>query len=109
VIYADRMYYDVPNQMGTVLRAELLTTVPRYQGSCGAGRCAPALDRDHFFAQDASITPAGWATRPIGSRWAIYRWSMSKSHGSIRRPASRWSIAHRRTAHRAPSACHRAE
>ena len=32
VIYANRMYYDVPNQVGIVLDAEVLTPVPEYQG-----------------------------------------------------------------------------
>jgi len=31
-IYAERMYYDVANRVGTVLEAEVLTPVPEYQG-----------------------------------------------------------------------------
>ena len=32
VIYSDRMYYDVPNNVGTVLNAEMLTPVQSYDG-----------------------------------------------------------------------------
>ena len=32
VIYASRMYYDVPNRIGTVLDADMLTPVPKYEG-----------------------------------------------------------------------------
>ncbi len=31
-IYADRMYYDVPNHVGTILNADVLTPVRSYQG-----------------------------------------------------------------------------
>lgn len=31
-IYADRMYYDVPNQVGRILNAELKTPAPGYEG-----------------------------------------------------------------------------
>jgi hypothetical protein len=32
VIYADRMYYDVPNRVGTIINADLLTPAPSYEG-----------------------------------------------------------------------------
>lgn len=32
VIYADRMYYDVRRQVGTVINAEVLTPVPKFEG-----------------------------------------------------------------------------
>ena len=32
MIYADRMYYDVPNHVGTILNADMLTPVPSYEG-----------------------------------------------------------------------------
>ena len=32
VIYADRMYYNVPNHTGTILNAEMLTPVKNYEG-----------------------------------------------------------------------------
>ena len=31
-IYADRMYYDVPNHVGTIINADMLTPVPTYEG-----------------------------------------------------------------------------
>ena len=36
VIYADRMYYDVRNHVGTVIHAEILTPVRTYQGKIAA-------------------------------------------------------------------------
>ncbi len=33
VIYAERMFYDVGAQQGTILKAELVTTVPDYRGA----------------------------------------------------------------------------
>jgi len=57
VIHAERMYYDVMRRRGTVLRGELLTPVPNYQGllrlkadviqQAGEGR---------FFARDGFVT-----------------------------------------------------
>jgi len=57
VIYARRMYYDVTNKRGTVLDAELLTPVPKYEGllrlkadvlrQAGEGR---------YFAENSFIT-----------------------------------------------------
>jgi hypothetical protein len=32
IIYADRMYYNVPNSTGTILGAEVLTPAPQYEG-----------------------------------------------------------------------------
>lgn len=32
VIYADRMYYDVRRQVGTIVNAEMLTPVPKFEG-----------------------------------------------------------------------------
>lgn len=32
IIYADRMYYDVRRQTGTIVNAEVLTPVPKYEG-----------------------------------------------------------------------------
>ncbi len=32
VIYASHMYYDVPNRIGTVLDADMLTPIPKYDG-----------------------------------------------------------------------------
>ncbi len=56
-IYAERMYYDVANHVGTVLSAEVLTPVPEYQGllrlkadvlrQTGEGR---------FFAENGMLT-----------------------------------------------------
>ena len=32
-IYSERMYYDVEAQQGTILKAEVITTIPEYEGS----------------------------------------------------------------------------
>ena len=35
VIYADRMYYNVRQEYGVVLNAEMLTPVPDIRAACG--------------------------------------------------------------------------
>lgn len=57
VIYADRMYYDVPNQTGTVLGAEMLTPVPKYEGLLRLrAEVIQQLGEGRFFARSAFIT-----------------------------------------------------
>ncbi len=57
IIYADRMYYDVRNQVGTVLGAELLTPVPQYEGLLRfRSELVQQLGPNRFFARDAFIT-----------------------------------------------------
>ena len=57
VIYADRMYYDVRNQIGTVLAAELLTTVPKYEGLLRLRTgILQQLGPNRFYAQSAFVT-----------------------------------------------------
>ena len=62
VVYAERMFYDVRNQRGVLLGAELLTPLPprgdlKYQGlvrlRAGALR---QLDQSHFSAANAMLT-----------------------------------------------------
>ncbi|HEY5314528.1 MAG TPA: hypothetical protein VIK18_18495 [Pirellulales bacterium] len=57
VIHAERMYYDVNNQVGTVLQANILTPVPSYRGLL---RLRADIVRqtgpDRFFAHDTFIT-----------------------------------------------------
>ncbi|MEN6457951.1 MAG: LPS assembly protein LptD [Thermoguttaceae bacterium] len=58
-IYADRMYYDVLNHVGTVLNADVLTPVRSYQGLLRLH--ADVLQQtgpDRYFAQNAFITPS---------------------------------------------------
>ncbi len=56
-IYADRMYYDVPNNVGIVLNADVLTPVPNY---CGKLRLHADVLRqtakDRYLAENAFIT-----------------------------------------------------
>lgn len=57
VIYADRMYYNVANEYGTVLAAEVLTPVPQYQGLLRFK--ADVIEQrspQHFLAYGAAIT-----------------------------------------------------
>jgi hypothetical protein len=57
IIYADRMYYDVSNQVGTVLGAEMLTPVGSYEGLVRLH--AQVLQQNgegRFFASDAFLT-----------------------------------------------------
>ncbi|MFV2067489.1 MAG: hypothetical protein ACC645_10950, partial [Pirellulales bacterium] len=57
VIYAKQMYYDVRQQIGVVLDAEMLTPVPEYQGlvrlRAGVLR---QISANRFVGQDAAIT-----------------------------------------------------
>lgn len=58
-IYADRMYYDVRNRVGTVLAADMLTPAPGYEGKIHIH--ADVLQEegpDHFVGQDAYVTPS---------------------------------------------------
>ncbi|MEI8376210.1 MAG: hypothetical protein WCJ35_25600 [Planctomycetota bacterium] len=56
-IYADRMYYDVRNQVGTVLGADMITPAPGYEGKVRLH--ADVLQQtgaDRFRAQDVFVT-----------------------------------------------------
>jgi hypothetical protein len=61
-VYADRMFYDVRQQIGTILNAELLTTVPQagnyqYPGLVRLRAAAlRQLDQAHFLAQQGMFT-----------------------------------------------------
>ena len=57
VIYAERMYYDVRNQVGTIVNAELLTPVPEYQGLLRLkAELIEQIGRDQFVGQNAFVT-----------------------------------------------------
>ena len=57
VIYADRMYYNVLQQRGVVLNAEMLTTVPQYQGYLRLkADVLTQVNRQHFEATNAALT-----------------------------------------------------
>jgi lipopolysaccharide export system protein LptA len=56
-IYAERMYYDVRRQTGTVLGAEILTPVPKFEGLMKLrAQVVQQTGPDRFLAQDASLT-----------------------------------------------------
>lgn len=61
-VFADRYFYDVQRQVGTVINAELLTPVPAIQGQQYEGlvrlRAAALrqLDRSRFVAQNGLVT-----------------------------------------------------
>ena len=61
-VYADRMFYDVRRQLGTILNAELLTPVPQvnnfqYPGLVRLRAAAlRQLDQNHFLAQQGMFT-----------------------------------------------------
>jgi hypothetical protein len=56
-IYANRMYFDVPNNVGTIINAELLTPVKNYDGLL---RLHADIIRqsgaDHFVAENSFVT-----------------------------------------------------
>jgi len=57
VIYADRMYYNVPAERGLVLRAEILTPVKNYEGLMRLkADVLQQLDRHNFAAYGAAVT-----------------------------------------------------
>lgn len=57
VLYADRMYYDVNDEIGTVLAAEVLTPVPEFGGLARLkADLVRQTGRDRFFAEDGFIT-----------------------------------------------------
>jgi hypothetical protein len=57
VIYAERMYYNVTQEYGVVLKAEMLTPVPEYQGLIRLkADVLQQVNRQHFEATGAAIT-----------------------------------------------------
>jgi len=57
VIYADRMYYNVIQEYGVVLQAEMLTPVPEYQGLIRLkADVLQQVNRQRFEATGAAIT-----------------------------------------------------
>ena len=57
IIYAERMYYDVRNQVGVVLEAELLTPLPGYAGLLRMrSKVLQQTGPDTFFAQKSYFT-----------------------------------------------------
>jgi hypothetical protein len=57
VIYADRMYYNVTDDYGMILNAEVLTPIPAYDGLLRLkADVLRQVDRQHFKAYGAAIT-----------------------------------------------------
>ncbi|HYW78911.1 MAG TPA: hypothetical protein VE890_05005, partial [Thermoguttaceae bacterium] len=57
VIRAERMYYDVAQQKGTIIDAELLTPVPEYEGLLRLkANLVQQVAPNRYFAQDAFLT-----------------------------------------------------
>ena len=57
VIYADRMYYNVRQENGVVLNAEMLTPVPEYQGLLRLrAQVLQQINRQRFEAYGAALT-----------------------------------------------------
>ena len=57
VIYARQMYYDATNQVATVLGAEMLTPVPRFEGLLRfRAEVVRQIGHDQFEANDAFFT-----------------------------------------------------
>lgn len=57
VIYADRLYYNVRTESGIVLRAEMLTPVPSYQGLLRVkADVLQQVNRQQFQAYNAAMT-----------------------------------------------------
>lgn len=57
VIYADRLYYNARTEAGVVLRAEMLTPVPSYQGLLRVkAEVLQQVNRQQFQAHNAAMT-----------------------------------------------------
>ena len=57
VIYADRMYYNVTDDFGVVLNAEILTPIPEYNGLLRLkADVLRQVDKQHFIAYGAALT-----------------------------------------------------
>lgn len=57
VIYADRVYYDVNNQLSTILQADMLSSIPTYNGLVRMrADLIQQTGRDRFFARNATVT-----------------------------------------------------
>jgi hypothetical protein len=57
IIYADRLYYDVPNHVGTVLNADMLSPVGNYAGLLRLhADVVQQTGEDRFFAKNAFLT-----------------------------------------------------
>ncbi len=57
IIYADRMYYNVARQYGMVLKAEVLTTIPEYEGVVRLkAEVLQQVAQGEFVAFDAAVT-----------------------------------------------------
>ncbi|MBN1589210.1 MAG: organic solvent tolerance protein OstA [Pirellulales bacterium] len=57
VIYADRMYYDVRNQVGMILNAEMITPLPKHEGKLRLRtEMLQQLGEDRFVALQTFLT-----------------------------------------------------
>ncbi|WP_419194381.1 organic solvent tolerance protein OstA [Novipirellula herctigrandis] len=57
IIYADAMYYNVTREVGVVLEAETITTIPEYQGIARLkADVLQQVGRGNFVAFDAAVT-----------------------------------------------------
>lgn len=57
IIRAEKMYFDVPNNVGTVLQGDMLTPAPQYRGLIRLkADVVQQLGRDRYFARNGFIT-----------------------------------------------------
>lgn len=57
VVYADRMYYDVQNEIGVIINAELLTPIPNLQGLARLkADLVQQTSKDTYIAKNAFLT-----------------------------------------------------
>ncbi len=76
VIYAQRMYYNVPGKFGIILNAEMLTPVPNYEGLLRIkSDVLQQLDEQNFMAYNAALT---------SSRLGVPRYWFQSENVSIR-------------------------
>ena len=79
-IYANRFYYDVRSNQGTILNAEIVSPVPEVEGLLRIkSNVIQRLDEDHFAAQGALVTTSQFG---VPGYWAQAD-SMSYEHRQV--------------------------
>ena len=88
VVYADRMYYNVEQNQGTILNAEMLTPVPEYDGLVRLkADVLQQIDRQNFVAYGGALTssrlgvPSYWFQSESVAFQDIQRTACRSAHG----------------------------
>ena len=84
IIYADRMYYDVRNHVGTVLGADMLTPAPGDEGKVRLhAESLQQSTKTTSAARTCSSLPAAWGFPAIACKWASFLSTTVRTRASI--------------------------